>query len=195
MTRLNGASASHHARILIYTRSAHLRQVFYAFYFLLGDVPLLLGLEFLKHEQFTMDTVDIVLQHKYEDWRIPLVSKLGHKFIKWPACKILFTHSELKKLHLPFFLPTAQKLYDLIMRAMPQQISDETKANPERITKACKACKRYSSKPYRFRVSMSTYDILFNHEVAKDLMRIRGQAILHVVDAQINYQNAVILKR
>lgn len=41
---------------------------------------------------------------------------------------------------------------------------------------------------------MPTGEIVFNHEVAMDLMWIDGNTVLHVLDAQNNYQNVVLLK-
>ena len=154
----------------------------------------LLGLEFLKKERFKLDLVDDVHEHKSEGWRIPMVLKLVHVFIEWPLGIILFTRSELRKLHLSFFNASAQKLYELVKRARPEDISSDTKVVLEEISKACEACRRYSSMPYIFRVAMPIGEIVFNQEVAMDLMWIDGKAILHVVDAQTNYQNAVLLK-
>lgn len=56
-----------------------------------------------------------------------MTHKLGHMFVEWPSDMILFTHKELKKLHLSFFHPTAQKLYELVRRARPEDTSNDTK--------------------------------------------------------------------
>lgn len=42
---------------------------------------------------------------------------------------------------------------------------------------------------------MPTDEIVFNEEVAMDLMWMEGRAIMNIVDALTYYQNAVLLKR
>ena len=79
-----------------------------------ADIPLLIGLDFMKKEKLKLDVVDDLLEHKHEGWSILMTYKFGHIFIEWPAQMILFTRKELEKLHLSFFHPSVQKLYELI---------------------------------------------------------------------------------
>lgn len=120
--------------------------------------------------------------------------KFGHEFIEWPAEMILFTRRELEKRHLSFFHPSAQKRYERRRRARPENISGDTRKGIEWIKRACNACKQYAVKPFHFRIAMPSGDIVFNPEVAIEVMWIDGKAIIHVVDVQTNYQNAGLFK-
>ena len=52
---------------------------------------------------------------------------------------------------------------------------------------------RYSAKPFRFRVAISSSVIIFNLEIAIDLMWIDENPIIHLVGTEINYQDMVLL--
>jgi hypothetical protein len=99
---------------------------------------------------------------------------------------MLFTKSELQRLHLRFFHPSVHKLYNLIRRAKPLEGTSDTRALLEEITEACKTCQHISKLPYRFRVSMLK-DIIFNQDLALAVMWLDGQATLHIVDTRTHF--------
>jgi hypothetical protein len=84
----------------------------------LTNVPMLLGLDVLDKFGLCADTVHIVLHCTAEYWTLPLVRKLGHVYLEWSAPDlILYTKSELQKLHRNFSHPSTQNLFALLKRA------------------------------------------------------------------------------
>jgi hypothetical protein len=158
------------------------------------NVPFLIGLDFLDREGLNCLTVENKLTCLKDNWSVPLERKLGHVYWKWDHDTILFTKSELQRLHLHFYHPSVRKLYNLIRRAKPHEATSDTRALLEEITEACKTCQHISKRPYRFRVSMPE-DIIFNQDLALDLMWLDGQATLHIVDTRTYFSSAAILKR
>jgi hypothetical protein len=89
------------------------------------DIHFLLRLEFLKKESLYADTVDDIPVCKSGKWQVPLAHKFGHICYDWSETPILFTKSELIRLHKHFFHPSALNMIDLIRRAKPED-ADET---------------------------------------------------------------------
>lgn len=159
-----------------------------------ADIPLLIGLDVLDKANIYVDNVHNRLVHGSGKWFLPLERKRGHLFLPWTTASILFTRKELQKLHEHFFHPSAEKLYNLVKRARPQELSPQTRQTLDDISRACRSCKLFTMKPYRFRVSIPDENIIFNQEVALDLMFIDRTPILHIVDTHTHYQNAIPLK-
>jgi hypothetical protein len=118
------------------------------------DIPFLLGLEFLTKEFLYADTVDDILVCKSGKWQVPLAHKFGHIYHDWSETPILYTKSELIRLHKHFFHPSAPKMIDLIRRAKPEEADEATRKTLAEISRLCKACQLLNHKPHRFRVSM-----------------------------------------
>lgn len=159
-----------------------------------ADVPLLIGLDILDQEKLVPDNVENVLLSKDRGWKLPITRFQGHMFLKWEPKRTLFTRAELHRLHLHFFHPNARKLYNLIKRVRPEDVSPATVKVLEEIAEQCKVCKQHSPRPYRFRVSIPSDEIVFNHAVALDLVWLDGNPAIHVVDTHTHYQNAVLLQ-
>ena len=116
-------------------------------------------------------------------------------FVPISPAEVLFTKSELARLHLHFYHPTAQKLYNLLRRARPSDTPPETRRILEQISLDCKHCREHFPGPYRFRVALPLDEVTFNEEVALDVMYLDSQPVLHVVDLQVAYQNAEFLEK
>lgn len=86
------------------------------------------------------------------------------------------------KLHLNLLHPINDKLLKLPRRANPMQTNENVRQILKRISQACEHCRESSPSQMTFRALLLTDRILLNHEIAMDLMRIEGVAILHVVD-------------
>jgi Reverse transcriptase (RNA-dependent DNA polymerase) len=122
-----------------------------------------------------------------------LIRKNGHAYYQWHTNNsVLFTQTELHRMHLHFFHPSAQKLYSLIRRARPDQATSATRALLDDIAKSCRTCQHLSRKPYHFHVSIPG-DCIFNQTVAMDLMWLEGRAVLHVVDTSLHFNSAAFL--
>jgi hypothetical protein len=115
------------------------------------DVPFLVGLDVLDAFGLTVDTVENTLKAPKSGWSIPLVRKLGHVYLEWqPKDRILYTRSELTKLHRGFFHPTSKRLLELIKRAKLEDLDANGKRILEETAASCKTCQFLGPKPLRF---------------------------------------------
>jgi len=162
------------------------------------QIPFLVGLDMLDEFGIMVDNVDNVLHCKKENWKAPLVRKFGHIFYEWDCLPgkhvILYTERELVKLHRNFFHPSATKLFEILKKANPTETKTETLKVLKNISKACATCQSLENKPMHFQVSLPDTNIVFNQELALDLMFIDRKAILHVVDLATHYSAATFLK-
>jgi hypothetical protein len=158
------------------------------------NVPMLLGLDVLDKFGLCADTVHNVLHCTAEDWNLPLVRKLGHVY-QWSATdRILYTKSELQKLHRNFSHPSTQNLFAFLKRAKADSVDANTRAVLSDIENACSTCQRYSSKPLRLKTTLpSGEELPFGSELSMDLMFTNGKAVLHVIDSATRFNAATFL--
>lgn len=135
-----------------------------------ADIPMLFGLDLLDSSSLYVDNVDNVIVNKKLGYKMPIARKFGHMYLEWPASTILFTKSELKKLHRQFKHPSVDKLLNLLKRSKVKDVDSSTRVMLEEISKACETCNVFSRPPQRFRVAIPPDKIIFNEEVALDLM-------------------------
>ena len=161
-----------------------------------ADIPALLGMDILDREGLIADTVAGRLtkrvrtqskqghEHYVDEWSIPLYrSPSRHVYARMHfAFTTFFARSQLLKLHKQFFHPSAQKLFNLLRRARPEEATPETLAILEDLSKRCDPCQRIQNAPRRFRVSFGADHVRFNERILLDVMYINGKAILHIVD-------------
>ena len=160
-----------------------------------ADIPLLLGLDFLRKERLLLNYLTNELESWDYNWQLPLTDKFGHVFVEWRRLsRVLYTKAELQRLHLHFFHPSVGKLFNLLKRARPERADTDVRQMLEEITKACEECRNYSVKPFRFRAAFPPEHVIFNHEIALDLMWLEGQPVLHIVDTHTHFQNAIVIK-
>ncbi len=81
----------------------------------------------------------------------------------------------------------------MVKRARPIQADESTPKLREEISHSCATCQIFSAPPQRFRVSLPPSDVVFNREVAMDLMWIDKKALFHVVDLEENFSSATFL--
>lgn len=118
------------------------------------DVPLLIGLDILDRDSLVPDNVENVLESRIQGWRMPITRKHGHMYLEWIYSEILFTRSELKKLHRHFHHPSSGKLMALLKRSKLKDVDSKTRQLLEEISTSCETCQIFSRKPQRFKVSM-----------------------------------------
>ena len=135
------------------------------------DIPLMFGLDQHKEHGSSSDEYHNTFTHHPSGTTIPVTYKMGHMFIEWPVSEVLFSKSDLKKLHDRFGHPTSQALINLLQRTRPEDCDEETKKSIKEITARCKECQTSAPKPTTFRVSMPQDDIVFNHEILKSILR------------------------
>ncbi len=159
-----------------------------------ANIPLLIGLDILDSQGIFANNVDNVLCCPSLGWTTPIIRKRGHLYLCWTSKDILYTKTELIKLHRHFYHPSTDKLMNLIKRASPNQADNATRKLLAEISDACSTCQHFARPPERFKVSIPEENIVFNHELALDLMWLDRKALLHVVDTQTHYMSAAFLK-
>ena len=159
-----------------------------------ADIPMLFGLDLLDSALLYANNVDNLLVNERLNYSIPVVRKFGHMYIEWDSAAVLFTRSELKKIHRQFKHPSTDKLMNLLKRSKLKDVDRNTRKMLEEIAQSCETCTTFSRPPERFRVTSPPDQIIFNEEVALDLMWLEGKAILHVVDCHTHFNSASALK-
>ena len=161
-----------------------------------ADVPALLGLDILDKESLTPCTVSNRLykrtRHTTDDgkevfineWYLPLTRSPSHHLyapMDHPA-PILFTRTQLGRLHRQFFHPSATKLFNLLKRSRPGDTTPETLKTLKELSQRCDPCQRIQHAPTRFRVSLGSEEATFNERILLEIMYLDGKPVLHIVD-------------
>ena len=172
-----------------------------------ANIPALLGMDVLDREALIADTVAGRLTKRVktkskegqeqfvDEWSVPLYrAPSRHVFARMHfAFATFFARSQLLKLHKQFFHPSAQKLFNLLCRARPEEATPETLSILEDLSKRCDPCQRIQNAPRRFRVSFGADHVRFNERILLDIMYINGSAILHIVDEGTHFSAARFL--
>lgn len=79
-------------------------------------VPLLLRLDDLSGIRAVLDFAEDAHVGKFDEGRLPLVREKEHIYLGWGA-SILYTPTELKRMHRHFKHPSAERVYALVRRA------------------------------------------------------------------------------
>lgn len=158
------------------------------------DVPFLLGLDVLDKFKLVVDNVNMVLDCRVNNQRLPIVRKLGHLYLEWSTeDKTFFNKEELKKLHHGFHHPSAKKLYELLKRSKVEGLKPDTLDVLKEIVKKCDPCQRIGPTPVRFRASIPEDELVFGDELSIDLAWVEGDAFLHVVDTATRFSATTFL--
>ena len=160
-----------------------------------ADVPFLIGLDFLDTYGFYVNNLDDKLYCPKLGIKIPLKRKYGHIYLEWGKTdNILYTKSELLKIHRGFSHPETDKLYKLLKLARPAETNSDTRELLQEIADHCDTCQRYSSPPLRFKASMpDESELVFGDELSIDLMFLDGKAVLHIIDTATRFSAATFL--
>lgn len=175
-----------------------------------ADIPALMGMDVLDRESLTPCTISNQLMKRIlvgtdsktgtpqfcDIWNVPLQrSKSQHLYAKMDLmASTYFTRTQLLKLHKQFYHPSAQKLFNLLKKARPQEASPETLRILKEISKNCDPCQRISTAPKRFRVTLGSEHVQFNERILIDLMYIEGKPILHIVDEGTKFNAAQFIE-
>ena len=85
------------------------------------------------------------------------------------------------------------KLFNLLKRARPDEVTAETLRTLEDLSQRCGPCQRIKPAPTRFRVSFGAEEVRFNERVLMDIMYIGSRPVLHVVDEATRFSAARFL--
>lgn len=113
-----------------------------------ADVPMLISLEVLEQYGIILDFSSRMIKQMGRKWELPMTFKNGDLFIEWNAKVVCFTIAELQRLHLQFFYPYVDKLFNLLKLARSTEATGEAKDLLQQITKSCSTCTYFSTKPF-----------------------------------------------
>lgn len=153
------------------------------------NIPLLIGLDALDKFGLYVNNVRNLLVHDNYGWGTSLERSNGYVYFKWGGNDILFTIWELKKMHLGFYHPSTEKLFNLIRSANLSDATPRTQDLLQHISYQCKFCQFHAPGPLRFTATIPG-KIVFNLCVILDLMWIIGKPVLHIVDSDTHYSAA-----
>lgn len=77
-------------------------------------------------------------------------------------------------MHMQFYHPTPIQLHNLMKRVNTEETKAETTRTLERIGNECEEWKEFHSGPLRFRVAISTKNIVYNSDVAISFMCLQA---------------------
>lgn len=166
-----------------------------AFVVLERDCPTL-----LSNKDMLDNGLDISIQDRYismGERRQPLILENYFLKYKWdPYCMIYAAYSEkeLVKIHRSFGHPSVRATYNLLRRAGRAEPKGETLRQLEKIAAACRECQKNEAKPRRFKLTVGTDELTFNHIVVIDTMFINSRPVLHLVDESTHFTSACFLK-
>jgi hypothetical protein len=159
-----------------------------------GAVPSFQSLKDLRESgvELSIQRKSLLLSGKEQ----PLHLENGFLVQKWEENEALalFTEDQLRKLHRSFGHPTAGSLYRLLKGARPDKASSSVRDAIYELTKACNVCLARERQPRRFKLTIGAEDLRFNSVIAADVMYIRNEPVLHVVDEATHFAAASWLK-
>jgi hypothetical protein len=159
-----------------------------------ADIPLLIGLDLLGRYSLDVIVAKGVLRSDDEKWSLPLVQKDGHIFLEWNrVLDICYTREELTKIHRHFYHPSTTKLFNLLRRADPKNLAEDTRRILDDIKAHFDTCQHFLPRPHHFSVSLDPEQAIFNKEIIMDLMYLCGSPVLHVIDRGTTFSAARFL--
>lgn len=125
------------------------------------DIPALLGLDVMDELSLTPDTVTNRLVKRIivgddeqgdpcaiDEWSVPLIRTHGHIYALMGFPQLtFFSDSQLEKMHRQFRHASPDKLYKLLKRARPEEVSSETLQTLGDLTKRCDPCQSIAKGP------------------------------------------------
>jgi hypothetical protein len=126
-----------------------------------ADIPLLMGLDLMDEVGVLSDNTTNQLMNPTGLWSIPVVRKFGHAYIEWPA-EVMYTETEVRRLHSSFYHTSADKLFNLIRRANSSKATTSLHDTVKRVCRSCFACQEFFVKPTCFKVSIPEMGIVID---------------------------------
>lgn len=165
------------------------------FQILKDNVPSLLSMKDMKENGLDFSIQDEVVRFKNAEQDLSMENYfLVHRWKSDDLNFALYTESELRKLHRVFGHTSVQALYNLLKRANPDEMESNVRKTLDKIRRECEVCIQNGSKPRRFKVTIGTDDLRFNHIVAVDVMYINSRPVLHIVHEGTHFNAAQFLR-
>ena len=158
------------------------------FYIVDADTPFLLCLQDIDKMGIYYNNITNQIVHQNGTYSV--VRRFGHPFIIWSASTMVtyLTESELRQLHRRFGHPAVERLVTVLNRAGHNDLHHQGLL--QKITDYCTFCQKHGQAPRRFKFTLRSENIAFNHTVYADVMYINNSPILHVVDEATRFQAA-----
>lgn len=160
-----------------------------------SDIPTL-----LSNKDMIDNGLDLSLQGHYlhiGPLRQPLSLENYFLVYRWSADDTpyaLYTEPELRRIHRTFGHPSVKATYNLLKRASKTGLDKEIRLELEKIADDCKVCKTNSSTPRRFKLTVGSDELRFNHRVIADTMFLDSKPVLHMIDESTHFTAATFLR-
>lgn len=96
-------------------------------------------------------------------------------------------------MHKHFWHPSVHKIYDVLQTTNPHNTGETLKELKE-IPSICRTFAVYGKGPQRFEATLPKGVCIFKHELAMDLVLLKGKPALRVVDKQTHFSAAMFLQ-
>lgn len=83
---------------------------------------------------------------------------------------------------------------DFLRRAKGSEIGRDVRDMIKKIADGCDACKEYPPTPRRFKLTIGTKGLRFNHDVKVDTMFLQNRPVLHMVDMATHFCSSKFLR-
>lgn len=159
------------------------------------DIPSL-----LSNKDMLDNGLDISLQGKYlyiGSRRQPLVLDNYFFIYRWSTRNVpyaLYTENELRRIHRGFGHPSVRATRNLLARSNNGNLNPVLMNQVKKIKADCVTCRTNASAPRRFKLTLGSEEIQFNHRVVVDTMFIQSRPVLHLVDEGTHFTSAAFLK-
>ena len=133
-----------------------------------NNIPFLIGLDVLDHYGLQVLTVENMIDSVKEAWKTPVARKYGHVYYCWESIFSTFlSKPQLERLHKHLLHPSTTKLYELLSRSGPENISGDTRTILKEISDNCETYQVYSRKQFAFRITENG-EVKFTQRVLLD---------------------------
>lgn len=106
----------------------------------------------------------------------------------------LLTEAELRNIHRSFGHPSIRATEGLLKRESGRSLSTHVRRSIERIAAECKPYSTYATAYRRFKLTVGSDDLRFNHSVKVDAMFLLGRPVHHIIDMATHFCAAPFLK-
>lgn len=111
------------------------------------------------------------------------------------SSSVISKRSQLGKMHKQFFHLSAEKLFNLLKKARPEETAAETLQILKDLSKCCDPCQRIHTAPMRFRISFGAENARFNEHILLEIVTIDGKPVLHIVVDEVTRFTAAPIVR
>lgn len=159
------------------------------------DVPSL-----LSNRDMIDNGLDLSLQGRYlykGSRKQPLALENYFLIYRWKAGTTpfaLYSEGELRRIHRGFGHPSVRATEKLLERAAGENIDEDTRKALQQLERGCHTCRRYAGSPRRFKLTIGTGSLKFNHRIVADTMFINSRPVVHIVDEATHFTAAAFLK-